>query len=180
MRRSRDDAPGDYRVSGTPPPPFGREAGVYAHDTWRGRFDVAVPGRDAHVGLMVNTATGAGLPQVQAFPALAHYDQSAAEAVGMYGNVYDLDVGLAHDSADTAPRRVRVTFQSLSTGAASRYWDGVATVDGVERDIRHTPGSVATTLGEFTLTPGERVRFRFRAMVPGLTSIPQALVLESY
>jgi len=180
VRRSRDDAPGDYRVSGTPPPPFGREAGVYAHDTWRASFDVAVPGAAAHVGLMVNTATGAGFSQVQAFPALAHYDQSAAEAVGMYGNVYDLDVGLAHDGADTTPRRVRATFQSLSTGAASRYWDGVATLDGVERDIRHIPGSVATPLGEFTLAPGERARFRFRAMVPGLTSIPQALVFESY
>ena len=48
--------------SGKPPPPFGREAGVYAHDLWQGTLDVEVPPDARHVGFMVNTATGGGLP----------------------------------------------------------------------------------------------------------------------
>jgi len=178
VRLSRSDAPGDYRASGRPPPPYGREAGVYAHDTWAARFDVAVPSAPARVGFMVNTATGAGFSQVQAFPALAHYDESAAEAVGMYGNVYDLDVGLSHGGG-TGARRVRVSFHSLSSGVASRYWDGLAIVNGREVVIRHVPGSVTTTLAEVDLAEGETTRVRFRAMVPGLASIPQALTIES-
>jgi hypothetical protein len=177
IRLSRTDAAGDYRVSGRPPPPYGRECGVYAHDTWAARFDVAVPSGPSHVGFMVNTATGSGFSQVQAFPALVHYDESAAESVGMYGNVYDLDIGLAHDG--TGSRHVRVVFHSLASGAASRYWDGLSLVDGREVVVRHVPGSVSTTLAELDLAPGETTRVHFRAMVPGLASIPQALTIES-
>jgi len=171
------DAPGDYRASGNPPPPFGREAGVYAHDTWASTFAVDVPEGPSHVAFMVNTATGAGLSQLQAFPALDHYDQSAAEAVGMYGNIYDFDVELVHAGAGAA-RRVRVTFSSLATGNASRWWDGVGLVDGQEVVVRHVPGSETTTLADLTLQPGARRRLRFSAMVPGLAAIPQALAIE--
>jgi hypothetical protein len=173
------DAPGDYRVSGNPPPPFGREAGIYAHDTWRAVFDVEVPAGEKHVAFMVNTATGGGLSQVQAFPALSRYTQSAAEAVGMYGNVYDVDLGLRSD-APGASRRVKVAFHSLATGTASRWWDGVATVDGVARDVRHVPGDETTVLFDGPVAAGETHRVRFRAMVPGLASIPQALSVETY
>jgi len=173
------DAPGDYRISGTPPPPFGREAGVYAHDTWRGVFDVELPIGPRHVSLMVNTATGGGLAQVQAFPALSHYDGSAAEAVGMYGNVYDLDVGLRGPVAGP-PRRVRVAFHSLAIGTASRWWDGAAIAAGALIHIRHVPGDASTTLFDGTVAPGEVRRVRLQAMVPGLASIPQALTVEVY
>jgi hypothetical protein len=175
----RVDAPGDYRISGTPPPPFGREAGVYAHDTWRGTIDVAVPAGPTHAGWVVNTATGAGFAQVQAFPALTHLDGSAAEAVGMYGNFYDLTLQLHHDGRDGRPRRVRVWFTSLVTSALSRYWDGVALVDGVALDLRHTPAAPGTLLGERTLAAGASATLHFRAMVPGLASIPQSLIVES-
>ncbi|MBX7196734.1 MAG: DUF3370 domain-containing protein [Sandaracinaceae bacterium] len=178
IRLSRTDAPGDYRVSGRPPPPYGRECGIYAHDTWAARFDVAVPSGPSHVGFVLNTATGTGFAQVQAFPALALDDESAAEAVGMYGNVYDLEVGLVHDGVGGS-RHVRVVFHSLASGAASRYWDGLSLVDGREVVVRHVPGSVSTTLAELDLAPGASTRVRFRAMVPGLASIPQALTIES-
>lgn len=176
----KTDAPGIIAVSGDPPPPFGREAGVYAHDTWQGSIDIAVPAADHHVGFMVNTATGAGYPQIQAFPALTHYDDSAAEAVGMYGNVYDLTVKLHHDGADGSQRNTRVSFASLVNAAISRYWDGVALVDGAPVVIRHVPGDRRTVLADVALEPGETKEVHFRAMVPGLTSIPQALYLESY
>jgi hypothetical protein len=173
------DAPGDYRISGTPPPPFGREAGVYAHDTWRGVFDIELPAGPRHVSFMVNTATGGGLSQVQAFPALSHYDGSAAEAVGMYGNVYDLDVGLRGPSTGGS-RRVRVAFHSLATGTASRWWDGAAIAAGALIHIRHVPGSESTTLFDGTVAPGAVQRVRLRAMVPGLAAIPQALTVEVF
>ncbi len=173
------DAPGDYRISGDPAPPFGREAGVYAHDSWQGVIDLAVPARSAHAAYMVNTATGAGFSQVQAFPAIAHLDGSAREAVGMYGNVYDLEVVLRHDGSDDGLRRVRVWFTSLATANISRYWDGVATVNGDPVDIRHVPAAPSTLLSTVDLAPGASDLVHFRAMVPGLTSIPQALVIES-
>jgi hypothetical protein len=175
----RIDAPGDYRISGNPPPPFGREAGVYAHDTWRGVIDVAVPAGPAHVGYVVNTATGAGFAQVQAFPALAHLDGSAREAVGMYGNFYDLTVNLRHDAVTSTPRRVRVWFTSLVEAQISRYWDGKGLVDNRPIDIQHVPSSPSTLLGERTLQPGTTSTLQFRAMVPGLASIPQSLVIET-
>jgi hypothetical protein len=89
VRWSVTDAPGIIARSGRPPPPFGREAGVYEFDTWRGsiRADVPAAPTRARIGWMVNTATGSGHPQVQAFRALMNYDDSAQEAVGMYGNV---------------------------------------------------------------------------------------------
>ena len=183
VTQSLTDAPGDYRTSGTPPPPFGREAGVYAHDTWKGAWSVAVPAGDTitkRIGFMVNTATGAGFPQIQAFPALTHYDQSAAEAVGMYGNIYDLSVTLTHDNADTNPRQVRVIFASLVTGNISRYWDGAAEVNGQIITLQHTPQSPSTVIQTVTLQPAQSQTVHLRAMVPGLTSIPQALYLESF
>ncbi|MCX5743884.1 MAG: DUF3370 family protein [Proteobacteria bacterium] len=174
------DAPGDYRVSGEPPPPFGREAGIYANDTWRAVFDVELPAAPGRVSLMVNTATGGGLSQVQAFPALMHYTQSAKEAVGMYGNVYDLDLGLRDPRPDGAARRVRVAFHSLATGTASRWWDGAATLDGAPIELRHVPGSETTVLFDGSLAGGARRRVRLRAMVPGLSAIPQALTVEVF
>jgi hypothetical protein len=174
------DAEGDIARSGTPPPPFGREAGVYAHDTWEGTIHAAVPAGPRRVGLWVNTATGSGAPQVQAFSALISYTDSARESVGMYGNVYDLTIALSHDGAGSAPRRVRVLFASLATASVSRYWDGYGLVDGQLTELRHVPGSAATVLADGELTPESPTYVvRFRAMVPGLTSIPQALWLES-
>lgn len=177
---SRTDAPGIIARSGTPPPPFGREAGVYAHDTWRGTIDTTVPAGPRRVGFMVNTATGGGSAQVQAFASLTNYSDSARESVGQYGNVYDLTVQLAHDGRDANTRRVRVVFSSYVSGAISRYWDGTATVDGRSVVLRHTPAGRSTVLADVSLARGERRSVRFRAMVPGLTSIPQALFLESY
>ncbi|MBI4822352.1 MAG: DUF3370 family protein [Deltaproteobacteria bacterium] len=180
LTRSREDAPGDYRTSGSPPPPYGREAGVYAHDTWTSTITVSVPAGPKNVAFMVNTATGGGLPQIQAFPAIGHYDVSAAEAVGMYGNVYDFELTLIHDGADSTSRRVRVAFHSLATGTASRWWDGAGVLDGAEIVVRHVPGAVTTTLGDFSLGPRATRTLRFRAMVPGLAAIPQALSIETF
>ena len=41
-------------------------------------------------------------------------------------------------------------------------------------------GAETTTLLDATLSPGELRRLRFRAMVPGLTSIPQAFTVEVF
>ena len=171
------DAPGDYRISGDPPPPFGREAGIYAHDTWQGRFTVAVGAPGERLAVIVNTATGGGHPQVQAFPALMHLAGSARESVGMYGMTYALEVTLLNRSA--GERRVRMAFASLVQAELSRYWDGVGVVDGVPQVLRHTPANRQTPLGEVVLAPGASEILAFEAMVPGLTSIPQALLFES-
>lgn len=173
------DAPGVVAVSGDPPPPFGREAGVYAHDTWASAFDVIVPASQRHLGFVVNTASGAGYAQVQAFAALAHYDDSAAESVGMYGNVYDVAITLHHDEADAAPRHVALSFASIQEANLSRYWDGVGLVDGAPIVIRHVPGDKRTVFADVEVPSGQTRSVHLRAMVPGLTSIPQAIYLES-
>ncbi len=179
LMRGLEDAPGDYRTAGDPPPPFAREAGVYAHDRWAADFSVGLPQGPAHVGFMVNTATGAGFSQVQAFPALMHYEGSAQESVGMYGNVYDVRMELVHPGGDTRARNVRVWFASLSQTDVSRYWDGAGRVNNQPIAVRHVPGDVATLLWEGIVSPNERTSVHFEAMVPGLTSIPQALYIET-
>jgi hypothetical protein len=177
---SQVDAPGIIAKSGNPPPPYGREAGVYSKDTWLADIPIDVPAPDHHLGFCVNTATGLGYPDIQAFPALMHASDSAAEAVGMYGNVYDLTVTLRHDGKDTKPRNVSVIFASLVTDNISRYWDGAGVVDGSPIVITQVPAAPKTLLKEITLDVGQTKKVRFQAMVPGLTSIPQALFLVSH
>jgi hypothetical protein len=154
------------------------QAGVYEHDTWLGEILTEVPPGPAHVGFMVNTSSASGLSQVQAFPASVHYDDSASEAAGMYGNVYDLTIRLRHADGG-APRRVRAWFASLDETALPAYWDGVALVNSVPVVLRHTPLAKKTLLVQVVLSAGEEYVLTFRAMVPGLTTLPQALYLES-
>jgi hypothetical protein len=141
--------------------------------------EVAVPGGTRHTGFWVNTATGLGRSQVQAAPAVMHYADSARESVGMYGSTYELGVKLRHDGGDAASRRVRVLFSSHGSGSPSRFWDGLGLVDGRPTPIQHTPARRSTQLAEVTLKPGESRMVHFTAMVPGLTSIPQSLLIES-
>ena len=75
-------------------------------------------------------------------------------------------------------RRARVWFSSLSTGQASRYWDGLGLVNGEPVVLRHVPGDASTLLAEEELRVGEVREVRLRAMVPGLASIPQAISVE--
>jgi hypothetical protein len=174
------DAPGNVLTSGTPPPPYGREAGVYAHDTWAATIAAQVPSAGHRVGFMVNTATGTGLSQVQAFPALTHFDESARESVGMYGNVYDFTVRLAHDGDGAATRHVRLSFASYVSATLSRYWDGAALLDGATIALQNTGNRRVQVLREVSVDPGATVTITLRAMVPGLVTIPQAVFLESY
>lgn len=174
------DAPGNVLTSGNPPPPYGREAGVYANDTWRGTIAAQVPTAGHRVGFMVNTATGTGLSQVQAFPALTHFTESARESVGMYGNVYDLTVTLVHDGDGSATRHVRLSFASYVSAMLSRYWDGAALLDGVTIALQNTGTRRVQVLREVSVDPGAPVTITLRAMVPGLVTIPQAVFLESF
>jgi hypothetical protein len=96
----------------------------------------------------------------------------------MYGNVYDLTVRLTNRDP-AAARRVRLQFASLVQGNLSRYWDGAALLDERVVDVRHTTDDRTTDLADVRLAPGEARAVRLRAMVPGLTSIPQALLFES-
>lgn len=150
-----DDAAGDIARSGNPPPPFGREAGVYANDGWEGTIHALVPRGPRRAGFWINTATGSGGPQVQAFPSLLSYDDSAKESVGMYGNVYDLTIAVAHDGSDRESRRVRILFGSLVSASLSRYWDGTGLLDGAVVVLRHTPDNRVTTLADFDLPGGD-------------------------
>ena len=96
---------------------------------------------------------------------------SAQRAIGMDGDRFDLNLSLTA----TGPRRVRVFFDSLAAGNASRDWDGLALFNGAPIALRHTPSMRRNLLGEVPLG-----KTRFSATVPGLASVPQALTLESF
>lgn len=167
--------------AGTPPPPIGRTAGVFPFDTWSSPIRLVVPPGEARIGFAVNTATGTRQvpPDVQAFPATVSRPGCAVELAGMYGVVYDLSVQLAHDGADDRPRTVRLGMRSYGAGAPSRFWDGLALVDGAPVHLLCTPSARDAELGRVTLAPGEERVVRVRAMVPGLTAVPQGLFVES-
>ncbi len=175
---SRVEAPGEIRSPGTPPPPFGREAGVYAHDTWRGTLALEVPAAPAHVSYPIDTATGSGHRQVQAFPALSRFADSSAEAVGMYGDVFDLALTLRA----TGPRRVRVWFAGdvAASSALSFQWNGPVRVDGQVSPLIVTPAAPRTMLAELALPAGSPRTVHLELPVPGLISISAALMIETY
>jgi hypothetical protein len=101
--------------------------------------------------------------------------------VGLYGDVYDLRLRLSHDGADARPRRVRVSLATAATRFGSRAWDGLWLVGGREVQAQLTAATrQAAALAELALAPGETRLLSLRAMVPGLASIPEALVLESH
>lgn len=155
------DAPGDIRAPG--PGRLGREAGVYAHDRWTGASRLTVPPRGSIRFSLDDLA--------QAPPALMALADSAQRAVGMYGDRFDLSFALTA----AGPRRVRVWFDSLAAGQASRDWDGMGLFDAAPVVLRHTPSMRRNLLGEVPVRTIE-----FSATVPGLASIPQALTLESF
>jgi hypothetical protein len=173
------DAPGPLASPATPPSSFGTTAGVYAKDTWAGDLRLEVPAASHNLGFVLNSATGTAHPQIQAFSALSHYDDSAQEAVGMHGVVYDLAVRLVHDGADDAPRHVRLALGSVLDPALSRDWDGLAIVDGTPVPVTITPKSRLAPLAELTVARGESRTVRLRAMVPGMATYPAGLFLES-
>lgn len=170
------DAPGVVARPGSGA--VGREAGVYAHDSFAGSFALRVPASGS-VGFRLDTAEQAA----KNFPALIADDDSATSAIGLYGDVFDLQLRLAHDGADASTRNVRISLATFARDFGSRAWDGLWVVDGrgVQAQLTATNGSpgCCTTLAEFGLRPGEARTVKLRAMVPGLSSIPEALIIES-
>jgi hypothetical protein len=171
---SRTAATGDIHPPGDPPPPFGREAGVYAADTWLGAWTVDVPGAGHYLGYAVNTATGAGFPQVQAFPPLTRFDDSSAESVGMYGNTYDLAITLA-PGADHAAN-VEVWLATYGGGTPNFWFNGPAEVDGAVLPVWLAPDQRVQRLA--TVPVGDSPStVHVRLPIPGLSSIPLGLFL---
>jgi hypothetical protein len=175
-QRVFQDAPGDYRISGNPAPPFGRTAGIYAFDRYLSDFSVDIPDQNGSIAWVVNSAIGTPYP-TQAFQGLSVLTGSNLESVGMYGNIYDISMHLYQ--SNNRRKRVRLYFGSLSTGMISRYWDGLGLIDQQEIVLRHTPNQKRTLVKEIIMNPGEQARLNFQAMVPGLTSIYQAIWLTA-
>jgi hypothetical protein len=175
-QRVFQDASGDYRISGNPAPPFGRTAGIYEFDRYLADFSVDTPQQNGSIAWVVNSAIGTAYP-TQAFRGLSVLRGSNQESVGMYGNIYDISISINHAQAQR--KRIRFYFGSLSTGMISRYWDGLGLIDQQEVVLRHTPNQRRTLVKELVLEPNSQNRIHFQAMVPGLTSIPQAIWLSA-
>jgi hypothetical protein len=182
----RRAAAGQYLTSGEPaPPPIGREAGVYEFDTWKATIRSVVPPAGRHLCFVMNNCRGCfgNTQPVQAFRALTRSPGSAAEAAGMYGNVYDVTFELSHDGSDTRARAARLFLTSMPPdGSLTRFWDGKGMVNGQLLTIQSLPGRRNVDLAtNVSVAPGATTptKIQLRAMVPGLASTPQALCLES-
>jgi hypothetical protein len=106
----------------------------------------------------------------------------------MYGVVYDLTLNVANtESCGTGggARQVAVRLGSFGC-AATRCYDGWAALisgseqDGTKREavyhhIVTTPESRVYELGRFAIAPCYKKVLRLVMMIPGLSSIPQAL-----
>lgn len=169
-------APGDVHPPGDPPPPFGREAGVYAWDTWAGAWDVGLPpaGGPHWLGYVVNTATGLGLEPVQAFPALTAFADSAKESVGMYGDDFLFDVRFTNPSSVT--RLVDVYLAALGGGSPSFFFNGPVLFGGQPVPVVLTPAERLRLLGSVVVPPSGEASATLDVFIQGLSSIPQALL----
>ncbi len=177
---SQRNAPGDIHSPTTSP--LGRTAGIYAHNTWKGELHLLVPRGRAFHGFQFNTANKQMPPAkaVQAFPALTFFKDSSDQTAGTYGIFYDLSIQLRHDGKDDQPRRVQPSLASYGGGDPSRFWDGSGIINQAWVIIRNTLSNRRTILTTLTLNPGQTLAADFKFMVPGLTCIPQALLVESF
>jgi hypothetical protein len=167
---SQTAATGDVHPPGDPPPPYGREAGVYAADTWLAAWTLAVPAA-SWAGYALDTALGTGFPQDQAFAALSAFDDSSRESVGNYGDVYDLAV--TFEAGPAAASQVEVWLVSYG-GVGPTFWlNGPVWVDGVVSPLWLAPDEPAQRIATVAV-PGS---IHVKLPIPGLASIPFGLVV---
>jgi hypothetical protein len=127
----------------------------------------------------VTAIDGGGFTPIHGPSALTRYTDSALS--NPHGVVYTAVLTLYHDGDGTAPRRVRVSLASFGSGASlTRLWDGSMLIDGVATHVVNTPTARRAVLREPTVPKTAPQQLRRDVFVPGLLSVPQALIAESY
>ena len=164
---------------------YGRMAGVYANDTFKGQINLKVPAKGYYMGYQLNTATyypGVDTSQAGKFPGIgvSVYTDSAGESVGMFGRVYDLTFNLAHDGSDSSERTAGVWVAGYSPNPnATRWWDGLALVNNEKLQLLVKPDQPVVEMARVVIPPGGTKTVSLKAMVPGLTSMPEAIFVVS-
>jgi len=170
---------------------LGREAGVYEFDTAAMELNVMAPGRNQAVGYFLTIDAGEKsvwrelLPSraiaEQTFAPLMAYPDSAQRSVGMYGTNFDVRALITNPLQ--SKKTVAVNLVSFGCAASRCYdgWVGITARDDEQilpqgyKRVLTTPESRVFELGRVEVNPGQTKTVRLLTMIPGLSSIPQAL-----
>ncbi len=196
-------APGEIKSPG--PGAFGRCSGLYAHDGWRGTIAVSVDQLPFNEGFRFDDASQAH-PGIAAFGdsdprSTANYGsiyELAFEIQNASGLDAQISVELASYPGEIGPTDVATFVQRCKSNkpkpldVPTRLWDGPAaiTIDG-KTEIRHlftrpldalrrvSPGSMRALIASRRVLAGRGMQFRVRIPVPGLISIPAAILIKA-
>ena len=189
-------APGEIKSPNAATGAMGRCAGLYRHDRWNGKLEVEIDSTPFVRGFRFDE-------RGQAFEGLATYKDSDPKSSGNYGSLYDLELTLTNTlareavitvefasyPAQFAPADLKEYWAFLSKrrwSIPSRLWDGHAAVAhrGKNRLVQvftkpTSPNAMRASLLSATLAAGATETARLRIPVPGLISIPAAIIIRA-
>ncbi|MBM4359246.1 MAG: hypothetical protein FJ096_14180 [Deltaproteobacteria bacterium] len=189
-------APGEIKSPNAATGAMGRCAGLYRHERWGGATPIEVAETPFVRGFRFDE-------RAQAFPGVATYTDSDPNSSGNYGSIYELEFVVSNATSRDA--RVSLEFASYPAQIApndlkeywaflakrgwaipTRLWDGHATValGGKERLVPiftkpTSPNAMRASLASLVLAPSASETIRVRIPVPGLISIPGALLVRA-
>lgn len=189
-------APGEIKSPNAATGAMGRCAGLYRFERWRGALEVEVGETPFVRGFRFDE-------RAQAFPGVATYTDSDPNSSGNYGSIYELELSVSNATsrdalvslefasypAQIAPQDLKEYWAFLAKrgwAIPTRLWDGPAsiTVGGKTRLVTiftrpTTPNAMRASLWSRVLPAGATEKLALRVPVPGLISIPGALLVRA-
>jgi hypothetical protein len=189
-------APGEIKSPNAATGAMGRCAGLYRYERWKGSIEVEVGETPFVRGFRFDE-------RAQAFPGIATYTDSDPNSSGNYGSIYELELSVANATgrealvslefasypAQIAPNDLKEYWAFLAKrrwAIPTRIWDGHASlaVGGKERLVHiltrpTSPNAMRASLWSGVLPAGASEKLRLRVPVPGLISIPGALLVRA-
>jgi len=189
-------APGEIKSPNPATGAMGRCAGLYRHDRWSGSVALEIGETPFVRGFRFDE-------RAQAFPGLATYRDSDPNSSGNYGSIYELELAITNATgrealvsvefasypAQIAPNDLKDYWAFLAKrgwALPTRLWDGPAavTLGGKERVVSiftkpSSPNAMRSSLASRVLSAGANEKLRLRIPVPGLISIPAAILVRA-
>ncbi len=182
----KTNAPGEIKSPSKSTGAFGRTAGVYRGTTWAGAASLDITEPTTLRGYRFDS-------QEQAAESYAVYADSNPRGVGNYGVLYDLDFSVQNRTAgcinvtaalDAYPKQLHPNQMGKFLAEnkdpdPTRFWDGVARINNSTLSVLTTPKNPEQPLASGKLAPGKGLVWTFAIPVPGLISIPGAIVFKT-